>query len=216
MEKCFCRLADGCFDLSAVDSDPIGGLKVRRTRRPAVPRCQPNHIIITGGYFIVGDNIWSKFFLKFDICFCFFTSAFYLIVERRNKKNQFFGYYFNLNFVRHPMSRSRTKSISPDNSKIKQKIICIVFFLFRIECLDWIAASLFFIPTNPTRVGISHVHSTSVSPGPVRVCIFDERKERGRRKRREEGVQRTRSYIRRKWGGGGKEKNKKKQNKQKI
>ena len=60
-------------------------------------------------------------------------------------------------------------------------------------------------------MGISHVHSTSVSPGPVRVCIFDERKERGRRKRREEGVQRTRSYIRRKWGGGGKEK--KKQNK---
>ena len=55
--KCFCRLTDGCFDLSAVDSDPIGGLKVRRTRRPAVPRCQPNHIIITGGYFIVGDNI---------------------------------------------------------------------------------------------------------------------------------------------------------------
>ena len=35
---------------------------------------------------------------------------------------------------------------------------------------------------------------------------FDERKERGRRKRREEGVQRTRSYIRRKWGGGEKEK----------
>ena len=171
MEKCFCRLADGCFDLSAVDSDPIGGLKVRRTRRPAVPRCQPNHIIITGGYFIVGDNIWSKFFLKkktkkkkqkknlsvcffkildfttnrpFDICFCFFTSAFYLIVERRNKKNQFFGYYFNLNFVRHPMSRSRTKSISPDNSKIKQKIICIVFFsvsnrMFRLNrCLPFL------------------------------------------------------------------------------
>jgi hypothetical protein len=118
-KKCFCRLADGCFDLSAVDSDPIGGLKVRVGHgRPAVPRCQPNHIIITDGYFIVGDMIkqifslkkqnkkWNCLFLIFGwfhnksitryyFRFVFFsTSAFYLIGERINKKKSIFRLLF--------------------------------------------------------------------------------------------------------------------------
>ena len=107
--------------------------------KPRTP--MSNNIIITGGYFIVGDVI-KIFSLKKNktknwiVCFFFniwpisqqidhsilflifcLLPRFILSAKEEEKKTQFFGYYFNLNFVRHPMSRSRTKSISPDNSK---------------------------------------------------------------------------------------------------
>ena len=165
--------------------------------KPRTP--MSNNIIITGGYFIVGDvikifslkknktknwivcfflNIWPiSQQIDHSILFLIFFYFRVLSYRRKKKKKKHNFSVIILTSISsviqcHDQGRNPSVPIIQNQLQQNKKNLVFWFVLFRIECLDWTASSFFFIPTNPTRVGISHVHSTSVSPGPVRVCIF--------------------------------------------